>query len=144
MGNAGGIVASQIYRSRDSPRFLLGHGITLGFCIVRIFRFLGSTRRVELSLFLLLVPPQPSLLLIQLFRFSLIVSQFCFFCSGTLHFLLKRENARRDRVYGRPPPPPILGEAYSPEILKQLGLSEMSEKEIMALGDDHPTFRFIT
>ncbi|KAL7409434.1 transporter [Mrakia frigida] len=102
MGNAGGIVASQIYRSRDSPRFLLGHGITLGFCV------------------------------------------FCFFCSSGLHFLLKRENARRDRIYGPPPPPPMLGETYSDEILKKLGLSEMSEKEILALGDDHPTFRFVT
>ncbi|KAH8085656.1 major facilitator superfamily transporter [Filobasidium floriforme] len=30
MGNTGGIVAGQIYRSTDSPRYLLGHAVSLG------------------------------------------------------------------------------------------------------------------
>lgn len=32
LGNSGGIVASQVYRSNQAPRYLVGHGITLGFC----------------------------------------------------------------------------------------------------------------
>lgn len=34
LGNSGGIVASQIYRTNMAPRYLPAHGITLGFCAV--------------------------------------------------------------------------------------------------------------
>lgn len=34
LGNAGGIVASQIYRTQDAPRYQFGHGITLAFSAV--------------------------------------------------------------------------------------------------------------
>ena len=70
MGNAGGIVASQIYRSQDSPRFLLGHGITLGFCVVRIPLFPILDASTSRSLSLLLVTPQPLPLLTRLLRLS--------------------------------------------------------------------------
>lgn len=32
-GNSGGIVASQVYRDQDRPRYYLGHGTAVGFCL---------------------------------------------------------------------------------------------------------------
>jgi hypothetical protein len=32
VGNSGGAISGQIYRSQDAPRFILGHAINLGFC----------------------------------------------------------------------------------------------------------------
>ncbi|GAA6013507.1 hypothetical protein JCM11491_006104 [Sporobolomyces phaffii] len=68
-----------------------------------------------------------------------------------LHLDYRRENARRNRVYGTP-------ESYSdggeidvmtrsqtdPVLQKKLGLDGMTEKEIEALGDRHPLFRYFT
>ena len=34
VGNSGGIISGQIYPSEDGPRFILGHAINLGFCIL--------------------------------------------------------------------------------------------------------------
>lgn len=34
LGNSGGIVASEVYRSSMAPRYLPAHGVTLGFCFV--------------------------------------------------------------------------------------------------------------
>ncbi|CAF4397402.1 unnamed protein product, partial [Adineta steineri] len=34
VGNCGGVISGQIYRSQDGPRFILGHGINLGFCVL--------------------------------------------------------------------------------------------------------------
>ncbi|CAF1192569.1 unnamed protein product [Rotaria sordida] len=36
VGNCGGIISGQIYRSEDAPRFILGHAINLGFCTLAI------------------------------------------------------------------------------------------------------------
>jgi sugar phosphate permease len=36
VGNCGGIISSQIYRSQDAPRFILGHAVNLGFCALSI------------------------------------------------------------------------------------------------------------
>ena len=30
IGNAGGVVAGQIYRASDKPRYVIGHGVSLG------------------------------------------------------------------------------------------------------------------
>ncbi|CAF3382980.1 unnamed protein product [Rotaria socialis] len=32
VGNIGGIISGQLYRTQDAPRFILGHTINLGFC----------------------------------------------------------------------------------------------------------------
>jgi hypothetical protein len=32
VGNSGGAISGQIYRSQDAPRFIFGHKINLGFC----------------------------------------------------------------------------------------------------------------
>ncbi|UJR25117.1 hypothetical protein I4U23_006476 [Adineta vaga] len=34
VGNSGGAIGGQIYRSQDAPRFILGHAINLGFCVL--------------------------------------------------------------------------------------------------------------
>ncbi|CAF1166293.1 unnamed protein product [Adineta ricciae] len=34
VGNSGGAISGQIYRSQDAPRFVLGHSINLGFCVL--------------------------------------------------------------------------------------------------------------
>ncbi|KAJ6561201.1 MFS general substrate transporter [Mycena vulgaris] len=39
LGNLGGICASFVYRTEDSPRFLLGHGVVIGFLCMA---FMGS------------------------------------------------------------------------------------------------------
>jgi hypothetical protein len=36
VGNCGGIISGQIYRSEDAPHFILGHAINLGFCTLAI------------------------------------------------------------------------------------------------------------
>ena len=41
LGNSGGIVSSQVYRAENAPRYLPGHGVTLGFCIVSWFESVG-------------------------------------------------------------------------------------------------------
>lgn len=39
-GNLNGVVSSNIYRSRDKPRFFLGHGVVLAY--LTLFLFIGS------------------------------------------------------------------------------------------------------
>ena len=34
LGNAGGIVSSQVYRDKDKPRFVLGHATAVGFAVL--------------------------------------------------------------------------------------------------------------
>ena len=36
VGNSGGAISGQIYRSQDAPRFILGHAINLGFCVLAL------------------------------------------------------------------------------------------------------------
>ncbi|CAF1203484.1 unnamed protein product [Adineta steineri] len=36
VGNCGGIISGQIYRTQDAPRFVLGHAVNLGFCVLAI------------------------------------------------------------------------------------------------------------
>ncbi|CAF4624426.1 unnamed protein product, partial [Rotaria magnacalcarata] len=32
VGNIGGVISGQLYRTQDAPRFILGHAVNLGFC----------------------------------------------------------------------------------------------------------------
>ncbi|GAA6062195.1 hypothetical protein JCM10212_006476 [Sporobolomyces blumeae] len=67
-----------------------------------------------------------------------------------LHFDLKRDNARKDRMYGRPEDYEVEGSDVDvmtrsqtdPDLQRRLGLEGMSAKEIEALGDKHPLFRY--
>jgi hypothetical protein len=66
-----------------------------------------------------------------------------------MHIYCKRENARRDAQYG-PVPEEVLGPngetletaINSPEERRRLGLDNMTEAEVAALGDRHPLFRY--
>jgi len=40
VGNSGGAISGQIYRQEDSPRFILGHAINLGFCAMGLITVL--------------------------------------------------------------------------------------------------------
>lgn len=56
---------------------------------------------------------------------------------------LRRENARRDKVYG---PPPTADEVHlfeSEEYKRKWGLVNMTRDEVVELGDDHPAYRYI-
>ncbi|KAK4688579.1 MFS transporter, ACS family, pantothenate transporter, partial [Tremellales sp. Uapishka_1] len=102
LGNSGGIISSQVYRAKDSPRYLPGHGTTFAF------------------------------------------SCLCCICAVTLYFGMKRENKRRERIFGPAPAENEVQDVSSPEYLKRWGLEGMSREEIVELGDDHPAFRYIT
>jgi hypothetical protein len=67
----------------------------------------------------------------------------CFLSALTLYIALKRENERRDSVYGPAPGSEDVNEWEDPEFIRKWGLEGMSRKEIVALGDDHPGFRYI-
>ncbi|GHJ88189.1 hypothetical protein NliqN6_4591 [Naganishia liquefaciens] len=126
-GNSGGIVASQVYQSKYAPRFVTAHSVTLGFCAMTCI------------------------------------------CAIILFFGLRRENARRDAQYGKvvdPDTPSITsaeniadektGEVVTRgrvtswqqdledrEYLERWGLTGMTKEQIIDLGDDHPSFRFM-
>jgi len=40
LGNLGGAFASNFYRAKDKPKFLLGHGLELGFVVMGMFAVL--------------------------------------------------------------------------------------------------------
>jgi hypothetical protein len=57
-------------------------------------------------------------------------------CATFLYFMLKRENKRRDELYGPAPLPSEGHDTSSPEYLKRWGLEGMSHDEIVNLGDN--------
>ena len=66
----------------------------------------------------------------------------CGTTAAIFYFALKRENARRDKLYG--PPPGDAVEQYEMEEYRQKwGLEGMTREEIVELGDDHPAFRYM-
>ena len=55
---------------------------------------------------------------------------------------LRRENARRDKLYG-PPPGENVEQYEMAEYQQKWGLEGMTRDQIIELGDDHPAFRYI-
>ena len=55
----------------------------------------------------------------------------------------RRENRRRDVKYGPPPTSLQVQEYEDEEQNRAWGLGGMSREEIIALGDNHPAFRYI-
>ncbi|EIW68677.1 hypothetical protein TREMEDRAFT_44495 [Tremella mesenterica DSM 1558] len=68
----------------------------------------------------------------------------CFSAALLLHITLSRENKRRDRVYGPPPQADEVYEWDDPATQRKWGLEGKTHAEIVALGDDHPAFRYFT
>ncbi|OCF37720.1 hypothetical protein I317_04076 [Kwoniella heveanensis CBS 569] len=60
-----------------------------------------------------------------------------------MYFGVRRENKRRDEMYGPPPRPDEVQEFEDPEYQRKWGLQGMTRAEIVELGDDHPAFRYI-
>ncbi len=116
VGNSGGAISGQIYRSKDAPRYILGHGINLGFCVlglitaIILFISLGleNRRRDRLYGFVSTVNRKASLV---------------------------RTNSNKEIV-------DVCG-IGSEEDRRKWGYENMSEEEIRDLGDKHATWRYI-
>jgi nitrate/nitrite transporter NarK len=70
-------------------------------------------------------------------------SAMCLIASVTVWYFMKRENARRDALYGPPPPQLARGERHSDDVLERHGLLGKTDEEIIAMGDKRPDFRYI-
>ena len=118
VGHIGGVISEQLYRTQDAPRFILGHAINLGFCVLSL-----------VSVVILL-------------------------------FGLRAENRRRDRLYGLTQSSFVLmdpesisngTEVQCPDTIdigseenrRRWGYENMSEQEILDLGDQHAAWRYI-
>jgi MFS family permease len=116
VGNSGGAISGQIYRSKDAPRYILGHAINLGFCVlglitvIILFISLGleNRRRDRLYGFVSTVSRKASLV---------------------------RTNSNKEIV-------DVCG-IGSEEDRRKWGYENMSEEEIRDLGDKHATWRYI-
>lgn len=74
---------------------------------------------------------------------ALAFGAMCGIMALIFYLALKRENARRDRVYGPPPGPEEVQMIESEEYKRKWGLEGMTRDEIVELGDDHPAYRYI-
>jgi MFS family permease len=114
VGNSGGAISGQIYRSQDAPRYILGHAINLGFCVMALitvsilFIGLGLENRRRDRLYGPVVVRQ--ITLVQTTSSTEIVD-----------------------VFG-------MG---SEEDRRKWGYEHLSEKEIRDLGDKHAAWRYI-
>lgn len=76
---------------------------------------------------------------------ALAFTLFAMILAGFLSWYLRRENARRDALYGVPPADGSHcspHNANDPVLKKKYGLEHLTEQEIIELGDDHPAFRY--
>ncbi len=60
-----------------------------------------------------------------------------------LYILLSRENARREREYGSAPKEEEVHAFESEDYKRKWGLEGMTREQIVALGDDHPAYRYM-
>jgi MFS family permease len=115
-GNIGGAISGQIYRSEDAPRFILGHAINLGFCVmafianITLFISLRLENRRRDHLYGPIVTNNSQTNLISIAINREIVNGFG----------LDTEQNRR-----------------------KWGYENMSDEEIRELGDRHATWRYI-
>ena len=109
IGNMGGAIAGQIYRTEDAPRFILGHAINLGFSTMAIV------------------------------------------CACILIVSLRLENRRRDRLYGAVTKDPLADANSATDVFalgsagdrRKWGYENMSDEQILNLGDKHAAWRYI-
>jgi predicted MFS family arabinose efflux permease len=119
VGNIGGAISGQLYRTQDAPRFILGHAINLGFCIlglisvvILLFGLRTENRRRD-RLYgptnyssMMLVSAQPM-------------------SNGT--------EVQRSDIF----------DLDNEENKRRWGYENMSKKEILDLGDQHAAWRYI-
>ena len=117
VGNSGGAISGQIYRSTDAPRFILGHAVNLGFCIMAL-----------ITAFILLI----SFWLENRRRDRLY---------GPITAIGMKENLRTSESSTEIID--ILG-WNSEEDRRIWGYENLSETEIRDLGDKHVAWRYIT
>jgi MFS family permease len=116
VGNSGGAISGQIYRSQDAPRYIFGHAINLGFCgmaLIGVITLLISLRlenRRRDRLYGVVIPTR----------------------AKTGHTTTNTSTPIVD-VFG-------LG---SEEERRKWGYENMSEEEIRDLGDKHAAWRYI-
>ncbi|CAF1142617.1 unnamed protein product [Adineta steineri] len=116
VGNCGGIISGQIYRSQDGPRFILGHGINLGFCVLGLISviILFTGLRFENH---------------RRDRLYGVVSN----SNMRTSVVTKESNKEVFDVYGY----------GSEEDRRKWGYEHMSEEDIRDLGDKHAAWRYI-
>jgi MFS family permease len=114
VGNSGGAIGGQIYRSQDAPRFILGHAINLAFCILALITviILYISLRMENRRRDRLYGPIASIKTTRMTPYT---------------------NREIIDVYG-------LG---SEDDRRKWGYENMSEKKIRDLGDKHVSWRYI-
>lgn len=116
VGNSGGAISGQIYRSQDAPRFILGHAINLAFC--------GLALITAIILFISL-------------RLENRRRDHLYGCASTdvRKTTLVRSHSTTEvvDVYG----------VGSEEDRRKWGYENMSEEEIRDLGDQHAAWRYI-
>ncbi|CAF1199107.1 unnamed protein product [Adineta steineri] len=116
VGNSGGAISGQIYRSQDGPRFILGHAINLGFCV------LGLISVIILFISLRLENRRRD-------RLYGVVS------SRNRKISVITTELKKEVV-------DVCG-IGSEEDRRKWGYEHMSEEEIRDLGDKHATWRYI-
>ena len=116
VGNSGGAISGQIYRSQDSPRFIPGHAINLGFCAMAFI--CASILFISLRL--------------ENRRRDRVYGPVVTTKSKTNGTATAKDGAAVD-VFG-------LG---TEEDRRRWGYEHMSEEEIRDLGDKHATWRYI-
>jgi MFS family permease len=116
VGNSGGAISGQVYRSQDSPRFILGHAINLGFCVMAL---------IAASILLI------SLRLENRRRDRL----YGRIVTNNSKRKSKTTNINKEIV-------DVCG-LGSEEDRRKWGYENMSEEEIRDLGDKHATWRYI-
>ncbi|CAF1089412.1 unnamed protein product [Adineta steineri] len=116
VGNCGGIISGQIYRSQDGPRFILGHGINLGFCVLGLINviILFTSLRFENH---------------RRDRLYGVVSN----SNMRTSVVTKESNKEVVDIYGY----------GSEEDRRKWGYEHMSEEDIRDLGDKHAAWRYI-
>ncbi|CAF1407075.1 unnamed protein product [Rotaria sp. Silwood1] len=118
VGNIGGAISGQLYRTQDAPRFILGHAVNLGFCVfglinvlILFFGLRAENRRRDR-----LYGPIPSSVAL-----------------GSTNSASCEADMDRSDTCG-------LG---SEEDRRRWGYENMSEQEIRDLGDRHAAWRYI-
>ena len=74
---------------------------------------------------------------------ALAFGAMCGITALIFYLALKRENKRRDNLYGPPPGPGEYEDMDSEAYKRKYGLEGMTRDQIVELGDDHPAFRYI-